>query len=267
MGDDTEKLETMTEGTKKSKFEEMTSVSEVAERVSAGEFAEEERGAMLPGTIFTRDARPDAAKMKIPNLRLAQGMTEEVTNREAQIGNWLLENFGPEDEVLAVPIATQNIRRYRPDPRKPAQCVAPTGVHGVGDPGIVCAQCPLSKWGARDPRTGKSAPPKCQEGVSMLAYSITHGMVIKYDFMGQNIGKGQFIQTQAVARNYGNFALRMTAGTSKNEKGSWAEPKLQMVPQIPEEEKELAQTWLDIMTASMPDTAEATAALLPGNGS
>ena len=146
--------------------------------------------------------------MQIATLRLAQGMTQEVSERKAQIGQYVLTNFPAKDEVILVPLAAQHIRVYKPDPKAPPRCQAPTGVHGIGDPGILCELCPLSKWGPQNPKTGKRTPPPCKEGVHMRAYSLTHRSVVDFSFMGRSATTGTFIEQQAMSYGYAGFAVR-----------------------------------------------------------
>src|SRR5690606_39270345 len=109
-----------------------------------------------------------------------------------------------------------NIRTYRPDPRARPKCQSPTGEFGIGDPGIICAECPLSKW-SKNPDTGKAIRPPCVEGVAVRAYSATHRCVVDYFFMGQQSGSGQFIQQQAMAFGYGDFGIKMRSQRQKND--------------------------------------------------
>ena len=232
---------------KKSKFEEMTGVE-------GDENADEQ--AWTPRVVYTRDVTPDFSSIDIPRLRLAQGMTAEVTERKAQIGQYVLTNFPAYDTVTLVPLASQKIRVYAPDPKARPQCTAPTGVHGIGNPGIVCAECPLSKWGPRDPKTGKATKPPCNEGISVRAYSVTHKSVVDFQFMGRSISTGAFIQQQAMANGYAGFAVELSASTQKNDRHSWVVPSVQMLPEVPEDHKEIAEKWYEALLATMPETQE-----------
>jgi hypothetical protein len=211
----------------------------------------------VPRAIFTRDAKPDMSKFQIPRLRLAQGMTPEVTERKANIGQFLIPNFPPVDELIVVPFACQLTRAYRPDPKGRPVCSAPTGVFGYGTPGGVCDECPLSKWGAKDPATGKSMAPKCGESFEMRAYSITHNSMIDYGFKSRDLSRGSFIAQQAMAFGYGNFAVRVTSETTSNNKGSWYIPRLEMLTSLPEDQKEIVAKWFAAFWEATPTAEEA----------
>jgi hypothetical protein len=210
----------------------------------------------IPRAIFTRDSKLDLSKLQISSLRLAQGMTAEVTDRKANIGQYVLTNFPAYDEVVLVPLGATDIRVYKPDPKKPAMCSAPTGDFGFGNPGGVCVECPLSHWGERNPDTGKSSPPPCKEGVIVRAYSITHKSLVDFQFLGAERATGGFIQQQALSFGWSGFAIKMSAGKKENARGSWYIPKLEMLDEVPEAEREIVGKWYEIFSVSQSDSKE-----------
>lgn len=217
-----------------------------------------------PMVIFTNDSKPDLSKLQIPRLRLAQGMTPEVAERRASIGQYVLTNFPPADSVQLVPLAAQAIRQYRPDPKAPPKCYAPTGVHGIGDPGIVCADCKLSWWGPKNEKTGRSTPPPCQEGVALRAYSISHRSVVDFQFMGRRMSDGAFIQAQAMSFGYGNFVIELTSKSVKNDRGQWFEPEVTIVGDVPEDHRELVNRWYEAVMAQTVSTQQANQSITKG---
>lgn len=225
-------------------------------KTDAGDGDVEETQEYVPNVIFTQDTQLDLTKLQIPRLRLAQGMTPEVVNREASIGQFLVQNFPAYDEVDVVPMAVQNIREYKADPKAAPTCHAPTGTFGIGTPGGDCSQCPLSKWGDRNPATGKSSPPPCKNGVVLRAYSMTHRTLIDFKFMGRNASMGTFIQSQAMAFGLNGFGVRIKSASVKNNLGSWYEPKIEMLPEIPEEHKPIADRWFNAVQQQMSATSE-----------
>lgn len=229
-----------------SKFNKMANV----------ESDDNEQQEYVPNVIFTQDTELDLTQLQIPRLRLAQGMTPEVVNREASIGQYLLSNFPAYDEVDVVPMAVQNIREYKPDPKSAPACQAPTGTWGIGSPGGDCSKCPLSKWGERNPSTGKSAPPPCKNGVVLRAYSMTHRTLVDFKFMGRAASMGTFIQSQAMAFGLNGFAVRLKAASVKNNLGSWYEPKIEMLPEIPEEQRAIADRWFNAVQQQMVATSK-----------
>lgn len=210
----------------------------------------------IPRAVFTRDDKLDLSKLQISSLRLAQGMTAEVNERKASIGQFVLTNFPAYDEVTLVPLGATNIRIYKPDPKKPALCNAPTGDFGFGNPGGVCEECPLSHWGEFNPDTGKSAPPVCKDGVLVRAYSITHRSMVDFQFLGSERSKGGFIQQQAMSFGWSNFALKLTSVSKSNNRGSWYIPQVEMLDEVPESHREIAGKWFEIFCASQTDSKE-----------
>ena len=249
-----------------SKFEEATGGKKnVPAMPENDEMAEQT--AFVPRAVYTSDAKLDPTKLNIPRLRVAQGMTPEVMERSAQIGDFVLTNYPAKSEVLLVPFAAQNIRYLKPDPRQPPVCQAPTGDVGIGDPGGPCVACPYSKWGARDPRTGKSTPPPCTEAVSVRAFSLTHRTMVDFVFDGRRAGKGAFIQQQGLAFGMGQFVVKMTTSPVSNNFGTWAEPNVQMMGTVEEnvsDEKllDLTHTWFQLHNAMLTTTEEAKRELL-----
>lgn len=210
----------------------------------------------IPRAVFTKDGTLDLSKLQISSLRIAQGMTAEVTDRKANIGQYVLTNFPPYDEVTIVPLGAQNIRVYKPDPKKPALCNAPTGDFGFGNPGGICTECPLSHWGPRDEVTGKSTAPPCKEGVIIRAYSITHRSLVDFQFLGAEHSKGGFIQQQAMSFGWSGFAIKMGSAQKTNNRGSWFIPELEMLDEVPESERDIVSKWFAIFEMSQSESKE-----------
>jgi hypothetical protein len=59
-----------------------------------------------------------------------------------------------EPVLEGVVVITKNVRAYWPrsvdegDGNEPPQCSSPDAIHGVGDPGIACDECPYSRFGS-----------------------------------------------------------------------------------------------------------------------
>ena len=213
-----------------------------------------------PRALFVDGAKADLSKMTIPRLRLAQGMTSEVTDRKAQIGQFVLTGFPAKDDVVLVPLGAVNIRSYAPNPKEAPQCHAPGPVlvpgrgftlHGIGDPGIVCDDCPLGKWGPKNEKTGRGTPPPCKEGVALRAYSITHRTLVDFQFMGRSQSKGTFIQSQLIAWGEGQFAVRVSSTATKNDRGQWYEPEVEMMEEVPEDHRDSVERWLELHKQSV----------------
>lgn len=216
----------------------------------------EEARSYVPRTVFTKDAALDPTKLQVSQLRVAQGMTEEVKSRTASIGQFVVSNFPAYDKVVLVPLGAQDIRQYKPDPKKPPMCQAPTGDFGFGNPGGPCDLCPLSQWGEYNEATGKSVPPACKEGVTVRFYSITHRSMVDFIFLAGERSKGAFIQQQAMSFGWSGFAVEMSTQEKSNSKGSWFVTNLQMLQDVPEDQKPIAAKWFEVFLAGQSDSKE-----------
>lgn len=208
----------------------------------------------VPRAIFTKDSKIDPSKIQVSQLRVAQGMTQEVKDRQASIGQFVLSNFPAYDTVTLVPLDAQDIRQYKPDPKKPPICQAPTGTFGFGNPGGPCDLCPLSKWGEFNEVTGKSVPPPCKEGVTVRFYSITHRCMVDYIFLAGEAGKGAFIQQQAMSFGWSGFLVEMTTSEKSNNRGEWFVTNLRMLGDVPEDQKPTVDKWYEIHLAGQQES-------------
>jgi hypothetical protein len=63
-------------------------------------------------------------------------------------------------EICGIIVATREIRAYYDTPydgsNAPPACYSPDGIHGHGDPGGSCGNCPLSKWGSDSKQRGQA---------------------------------------------------------------------------------------------------------------
>ena len=238
---------------KQTAFDRATS----AESVDPSEIEDTVEGrSNVPRAVFTRDYVPDPTKLQIAQLRIAQGMTEEVRARKANIGQFVLTNYAAQDKVILIPFDAPDIRQYKPDPKKPAVCHAPTGDFGFGTPGGVCELCPLSQWGEYNEVTKKSKPPACKEGVLVRAFSITHRALVDFIFLAGERNKGGFIQQQGMTFGWSQFAIEMTSTEKSNAQGAWFVPQIEMLTDYPEEHRELISKWYAIHEASKTNTKQ-----------
>lgn len=238
---------TKEETPKKSAFDRATEASgpEVMDN-------EEAERSYVPRAVFTQESGLDMSKLQIGLLRIAQGMTAEVKERKAAVGQFVLTNFQAKDKVVLVPFGATEFRLLKPDPKQPVMCSAPTGDFGYGDPGGACVDefgkplCPMAKWGEKNPITGRSTPPQCKDGVMMRAYSITHKCLVDYQFLGGERSKGSFIQQQGISFGWSNFAVEFTSTNKSNAKGDWFIPQMEMLDQVPELDREVIAKWYEV---------------------
>jgi hypothetical protein len=198
----------------KDKLDEMVSGGGSAE--DALTEAEEQSSAL---TLYSDqiDFSPD--DVYIPRLRLAQGLTKEVQEGTARPGQYLVTGFAPEEDVTLVPVGFTKMREYRnPDDGSEMLCFSRNALEGEGDPGGVCAECPLSKW-TEDSETGKRKKPACAFSYGYLFYSQEHDTITSFKFKGMALNAGKMLNTIVNHHGLGNIAVKL-ASESKSLKGN-----------------------------------------------
>lgn len=120
-------------------------------------------------TMYSLNVTPEDIKM--PVIKLMQGISPMVMEGEARAGEWVIERKPSKTITVTVHgIARTQKRRIRDGDQTNVVCTAhaPLGqrLQGVGDPGLACANCEFSKWWEDD--AGNRKPPLCTEGYEML---------------------------------------------------------------------------------------------------
>ena len=218
----------------KSGLEGMMSTSEVSAKIADGEYADSR-----PSRVVVMSEKPQSSRnrMKIPYLQILQSQSDMVHKKQGAAGQIALQNYPPLDEAILVPLRSGEFREYRLGIGKDAilKCSSVDGVWGEGDPGGLCAECPLSQWGDRNPATGTSFPPPCTEGVAICFWSADYGIPVVFKFKGRGIQVADAIQTRATFSEYGTFGAKMTSALEKYAQGSAYSPRIEFILTLPEE--------------------------------
>lgn len=196
--------------------------------------------ATSPRSAYSSTKKFDAAETSLPRLSLAQGLSPEVRDRTAQVGDFLLPGFEPEQEVILIIAGHTTQRRYVPQGEQRAKCWSPDGVQGHGDPGIACDECPLSQWMPSD-KVGpdgrrKNSPPPCNEIDSWAAFSVTHGMPVTWPLKGTAMRASRFVKTLCNGYGMGAFAVKVTAVTKTAPGRNWVEPEVKLYTEMTADE-------------------------------
>lgn len=124
---------------------------------------------VIPQKPISYDYVPTGEDLQMPRIMLLQGNAAYVLEGNAKAGDWLLPGGETVDKftVTVIGMRRSRLRATKPIPgdatsRPTVLCAAPDALHGYGNPGIICAQCPYSQWGEKDPKTGKGSPPECR---------------------------------------------------------------------------------------------------------
>lgn len=188
-----------------------------------------------PMTVFHTDANDmDSADMLKPKLRLAQGLTPEVAAGEAKPGQWLLLGAMPMNQVIVVPLAMAKRRAYTVDVKDAdgtrVVCESGDSITGVGDPGGVCATCPLAQWSAKD-ANGRSKPPPCNLSYEYIVYIPGAGpATLSLSKTGTDTAK--FINMMAKMKGFGKFAVELGSkdGNSTDKRKSFKVATIKVAP-------------------------------------
>jgi hypothetical protein len=238
-------------------FEKMR--QQVAEaKANQAEHDEDSAGpeASAPRSAYSATKKFDAAETSLPRLSLAQGLSPEVRDRTAQVGDFLLPGFEPEQSVILVVAGHTTQRRYVPQGEQRAKCWSPDG--------IACAECPLSQWMPSE-KVGpdgrrKNTPPPCNEIDSWACFSVTHGMPVTWPLKGTAMRASRFIKTLANGYGMGAFAVEVKAVTKTAPGRNWVEPDVRLYRELGADEclgyAKIAHQAVGITEALAPTTAE-----------
>lgn len=112
---------------------------------------QEEEGGALESSF---DYIPSPDDLRVPFIRLAQGLTAEVGAGTAKQGQWILPSGQVQDTVEVIIIGMRKAMAYRVE--NDLLCRSDDAVIGVGNPGGNCATCPLAQW--TGPKEKRVAP-------------------------------------------------------------------------------------------------------------
>lgn len=206
----------------------------------------------LPSTgSFGFDSKPtfDQSEIEIYRLKLLQGQSPELAQGIGRPGWWYLQ--GQEDateEVTFLPAGMMRNRELRikgaDGQMGPLLCRSNDAQHGIGEPGGVCAVCPLQQWGERDPVTGKGTPPACSQIWVYMGVLIEAEEVCVLSFQKTSTKAAKWLNAIATRKGgFGSFAVRFGSKIEKSGKMQWFVPTY-TVAQIPEETMQMARDLL-----------------------
>lgn len=170
----------------------------------SGEVVTTEEDLPTSGRVYSETLDFDFSEIRIPKLRLASGLTKEVADQQARMGQWLLTGHEPENTVEVVIVGVSRFRIYALKDEGEVLCRSDDGFTGIGNPGGNCKTCPFAQWGEKNPKTNKSKAPLCNNGFSYQAFSLTHDQACIVDFK----------KTQLEAANNMNTSLYLRGARS-----------------------------------------------------
>lgn len=186
-------------------------------------------------TTWTAEPTFEANEVQFPRLRLGQGLTPEVAEGSARMGQWILSGYEALDEATIIPLMVGRTRFKRKDPNdreSPVGCSSPDGVQGYGDPGIACKGCVFAKWRPGGPN-GKNLPPECTLTYRYAVWVVEHESVAEVIFQKTSEQYAYFINNLQQRYGFGKFAIKLTNTMKSNGTRRWAEPQLKLAPVTP----------------------------------
>lgn len=235
-----------------SKFDQMTSVLEGDVVDDETATYEEENGSNAVA-VYSDQPDIDVSEIRMPRLKLLQQMSPAVTEEgsQAKMGQWLIDGHDPVDEVIIVPIKFARGRAlYQEDGGdRELTCSSPDAKLGIGkygpgskeNPTGQCSAhgnrkdpvCPMAKWGAKNPKTGKSSPPPCDFYYEYVVWSQTHETFTQLRLQKTSMEAAEYLNGFIANKGLGKFAVSLSS-TRQSGKGSYAVAKVKLV-QMPEE--------------------------------
>lgn len=189
----------------------------------------DESGPPLAARVYVDVPQFRADEVALPRLRLAQGLTQEVSEGSAHPGNYVLLGHDAEEEVTFVPLKFNRHRELRTADNK-VRCGSGDAEVGIGDPGGNCLACPMAKWQPSKTQADKNSPPPCKMGYSYVGYSLTHQTIVEFTVRSSNKRSQtavQYVNTLIQNLGLGRFAVTLSAAKEQGPRGVYFSPLVQ----------------------------------------
>jgi hypothetical protein len=214
----------------------------------------------------------DPSDIVVPRVKVLQAMSAEVTDVEgAKVGDFYNtltnELYGARLAFVPLMPFKQRILLVRAERRDRIEaalgaeisegdglkCRSFDMVHGQGEPGILCEQCPLSVWVG-------NVPPLCTETYNLAATSETGELIVlSFSKSGARTGKQLFSALRLTPVVPWTYLYSLTSKMVQNDQGRFAVPTFKREGATTSEQRDQALYWarqLDGMTLNVaPDVA------------
>jgi len=189
------------------------------EAVGAPLAAIDETAVSFRGAVYTQTPQFTPDDMLLPKLRLGQGLTPEVMDGNGRAGQWFMTGYDAMTSPTVIPLMVGKKRRRvkQGDQDRTILCSSPDAIHGIGDPGIACAECPFSKW-SPNPGGGRNNPPECDLIYSYPCYVVEAGTFAIVEFSRTSEGAAKLLNLLSQSKGLGKFAVRLDAVQQKNDR-------------------------------------------------
>ncbi len=181
--------------------------------------------------IFSDQVKFRMDEIFVPQLRVANGLTQEVQSGDAKPGDWLMMGYAPEKAVEIVIISMARVRELRDDETRAIQCKSQDQIMGEGEygpgsplnPSGACTGCPMANWIPQGPGK-KSKPAPCTEIYRYQAYSLTHGSMCMIDFKRTGMNEAKKINMQLAGKGFKGSVIVLKSVSQQGTRGSYFIP-------------------------------------------
>jgi len=183
----------------------------------------------------------------LPRVKIAQQMSQEVADKKADAGDFFNtltgESYGDKLNVQPILPFMQRVLLVRQE-RRPAieealghelsegdglKCRSYDMEQGKGEPGIACAECPLSEW------TDGNTPPLCTETYNVAAATeIGELIILSFAKSGAKVGKRIFSTIRMSAAAPWSRIFAMTTRAERNDRGNFFVPDFTISKEAPD---------------------------------
>ena len=172
-------------------------------------------------SMYTQQPEFSPEDVRMPYLRLAQGLTAEVQEGTARPGQYVVEGFAAEKDVTLIPVGFAKMQELRTaDEKRERLCFSSDALQGTGEPGGACTQCEFNEWRPPEEEGGKNRPPICRFSYGYLFYSEQHDTILGFQFKGKALSVAKKLNTVVNHHGMGKIAVTMGSETKTTPGGS-----------------------------------------------
>lgn len=211
----------------------------------------------------------DAGDLILPRIKVVQQMSQETADKKAEPGDFYNtltgERYGPELTFIPILPFKQRVLLVRNEKRPKIEealgtdlsdgdglkCRSYDMVTGVGEPGILCAECPLSMWNG-------NIPPLCTETYNVAALSGDGDLIIlSMSKSGAKTGKRLFSMLRLANGAPWKKVYKASTTLQRNELGNFYVPDVAVQGgEIPAPElMRIAEDWNQTLGGRMIDVS------------
>lgn len=206
-----------------------------------------------------------------PRVKVVQAMSAEATadpplGKVGDLYNTLTgENYGKSLEFIPIQPFKQRVFLVR-DERRPTieealgaplsegnglKCRSLDMYQGIGEPGILCNECPLAKWGPQN------QPPLCTETYNVAAMNELGDLVfLSFAKSSAKVGKRMFSMLRLSHAQPWTKVYSMTTRKQTNDRGTFAVPEVTVTGKdVPPELLRVGQEWARQLTGVVVDVS------------